>query len=154
MDSTSRPADAPAQAQPCPLTQGEALADLADDVNAVGDWAVFKRRCAFLDATPVLVPQQGIDVKRQYALAYLGERAQLHGGVFRATRPTVFTESVIVALCKRNTTVRFARYPWLAQMVALLTALDDAQYNVMNQDGNVLAFPEGYSTRSGSPQLG
>lgn len=124
-----------------------------DDANAAGNWAVFKRRCAFLDATPVLAVKQNIDVKRHYALAYLGERAQLRGGVFRAAKPTVFTEAVVTSLSKRNTTARYARYPWLAQMMALIAALDEAQYNVINQEGNVLAFPDNFTGRNTTPQV-
>ena len=116
--------------------------------SAVGDWTVFKRRFDFLDATPVLAIQQNVEAKRQYALDYLGERAQLRGGVFRPTKPTVFTETVVAALARRNTAARNARYPWLAQMMALIAALDDAQYNVSGKVGNVLAFPESPLNRS------
>lgn len=122
--------------------------DGIDDATAAGDWGIFKRRCAFLDATPVLAVQQNIDAKRHYALAYLGHRAQLHGGVFRPNKPTVFTETVVAALGKRNTAARNARYPWLAQMMALIAALDDAQYNLAGKDGNVLAFPDASLNRN------
>ncbi|GAC1417038.1 MAG: hypothetical protein NVSMB6_19270 [Burkholderiaceae bacterium] len=125
-----------------------------DDANAAGNWMIFKRRCAFLDATPVLGVRQNIDAKRHYALAYLGERAQLRGGSFRAAKPTVFTEAVVTSLNKRNTAARYARYPWLAQMMALIAALDEAQYNVVNQEGNVLAFPDNFSGRTSNPQIG
>lgn len=125
-----------------------AVVDTIDDANAVGDWGIFKRRCTFLDATPVLAVQQNIEAKRHYALVYLGDRAQLRGGVFRPNKPTVFTELVVAALAKRNTAARSARYPWLAQMMALIAALDDAQYNMTGREGNVLAFPEGPLSRN------
>lgn len=128
--------------------QAATVIEAIDEAPAAGDWSAYRRRSAFLDATPVLPLQQMIDAKRHYALAYLGERAQLRGGVFRASKPTVFTETMVAALAKRNTSARFARYPWLAQMLALINALDDAQYSVMNKDENVLTFPEGYCNRS------
>lgn len=118
------------------------MTDAINGASAAGDWEVFKGRCAFLDATPVLAIQQNIEAKRQYALDYLGERAQLRGGVFRPTKPTVFTETVVASLARRNTAARNARYPWLAQMMSLIAALDDAQYNMAGKFGNVLAFPE------------
>lgn len=155
MDSITHAADNLGQPQnrvPC-QTVDAPLIDPVDDASAAGDWNVFKRRCAFLDATRVLASQQGIDAKRHYALAYLGQRAQLHGGVYRAARPTVFTDVVVAALNKRNNAARFTRYPWLAQIMALLAALDDAQYNMMDKEANVLAFPEMYAARSGHPQI-
>jgi hypothetical protein len=124
------------------------MTDTIDEATAAGDWGMFKRRCAFLDATHVLAVQQNIEAKRHYALAYLGERAQSRGGVFRPNKPTVFTEQVVMALGKRNTATRNARYPWLAQMMALIAALDDAQYNLAGKDGNVLAFPDGAQNRA------
>lgn len=123
-------------------------ADAIDDASAAGDWGIFKRRCAFLDATRVLAVQQNIEAKRHYALAYLGDRAQLRGGVYRPNKPTVFTEQVVTALGKRNTATRNARYPWLAQMMALIAALDDAQYNMSSGDANVLTFPDGTLSRN------
>ena len=144
METISEAVDLTIQTTELPATT---LIDAFDDATAAGDWSIYRRRCAFLDATPVLPSQQVIDLKRQYALAYLGERAQLRGGVFRASRPTVFTEATLAALTKRNTTARFARYPWLAQMLALITALDDAQYSVLSHDANVLTFPDGYTCR-------
>lgn len=121
---------------------------LVDDASAVGDWDVFKRRYAFLDATPVLAVQQNTEAKRRYALAYLGNRALLHGGVFRPDKPSVFTDTVVAALAMRNTGARNARYPWLAEMMALIAALDDAQHKMTGKEGNVLAFREGPLSRN------
>lgn len=113
-----------------------------------GDFAAYRRHCAFLDVSPALPFDETIRARRAHALAYLGERAQLHGGVFRASRPTVFTEAVVAGMAKRNAVARFSRYPWLAEMLALMAALDTAQHGATNRDGNVLLFPDGYNSRA------
>jgi hypothetical protein len=118
-----------------------------DDSNAAGNWLIYKRRCEFLASAPVLSPEQAIQAKRNYALAYLGQRAQLRGGTFQVTRPTVFTEPIVAALSKRNTANRFTRYPWLAQLLSIMSALDNAQYSLIHQEGNILSFPDGYANR-------
>lgn len=135
-----------------PASADAAMRQLSNETGAdaavAGDWAAYRRRCAFLDAAPSLTTEQAIGLRRANALAYLGERAQLHGGVFRASRPTVFTEAVVAALAKRNAAARFTRYPWLADMLALIAALDSAQHSVMSREGNVLSFPDGLNNRS------
>ncbi len=113
-----------------------------------GDWAAYRRRCAFLEVVPALPTEAAIGARRAYALAYLGERAQLHGGVFRASRPTVFTEAAVAGMAKRNAAARFGRYPWLAEMLALMAALDTAQHGVMSREGNVFSFPDGFNSRA------
>ena len=121
------------------------------DINAgaalAGDWAAYRHQCAFLETTGTLPVGQSVAARRGHALAYLGRRAQLHGGVFLASRPTVFTEAVVAAMAKRNAATRFARYPWLAEMLALIAALENAQQGVMRREANVLSFPDGSNSR-------
>lgn len=113
-----------------------------------GDWAAYRYQCALLDTVGTPAAGQLVAARRGHALVYLGRRAQLHGGVFRASRPTVFTEAVVAAMAKRNAATRFARYPWLAEMLALIAALDNAQQSVMRREANVLSFPDGSNSRA------
>ena len=133
-----------------PLSIDAQMRPSSDDNTAVraGDWSAYRRNCAVAANVATLSAEQVIDARRAHALAYLGQRAQLHGGVFRASRPSVFTEAVVAALAKRNAAVRFTRYPWLAELLALVAALDNAQQSVMNREGNVFLFPDGANSRN------
>lgn len=153
LDRTESGTQALAVSQPNlsqPLSIDAQLHQAAVDFDAApaGDWATYRCQCALLDTMGTLSIEQSIAARRGHALAYLGKRAQLHGGVFRASRPTVFTEAVVAAMAKRNAATRFARYPWLAEMLALITALDNAQQSVMRREANVLSFPDGSNSRA------
>ena len=153
LERTESGAQAIAVSQP-DVTQASAIdaqrrqPDADSDTALAGDWAAYCYRRAFLDAVGTLSIEQAIEMRRSHALAYLGKRAQLHGGVFRASRPTVFTEAVVAAMAKRNAATRFSRYPWLADMLALIAALDNAQQSVMSREANVLSFPDGSASRA------
>ena len=158
LDRTESGAQAVVVSQPNPLQPNLLPPNLIDGklhqagtdagVALAGDWAAYRYQCAFLDTVGTLSAGQSVAARRGHALAYLGRRAQLHGGVFRASRPTVFTEAVVAAMAKRNAATRFARYPWLAEMLALIAALDNAQQSVMRREANVLSFPDGSNSRA------
>jgi hypothetical protein len=61
--------------------------------------------------------------KRQCALAYLGKRAQLCGGVC-GKRPIVLTPEAIIALGESNRTKRYDRYPWIETLLKLMAEIE------------------------------
>ena len=99
-----------------------------EDHAAAGDWGLYLRRCMFIAANPAVTPAEAAVLKRRVALAYLGRRAQLHGGVYLRSRPSVFTPALIEKLAEDNSRLRYQRYPWLERLTQLLQQLDQDQY--------------------------
>ena len=112
-----------------------------DDTAAAGDWGLYGRRCRFIAANPAISAADAMVLKRRFALAYLGHRAQVRGGVYLRSRPSVFTPSLIDKLAEENTRARYARYPWLERLTQLLQQLDQDQYAADAQPGARLARP-------------
>jgi hypothetical protein len=111
---------------------------------AEGDWIAYKRWTA-LEA-----PESGIALKRyenkvEYlrtcALAYLGRRAQLHGGVCSRTQPRVLTSVFIAKLEGSNRAERFRRYPWLETLLNLLAEIDRLQDEVASCENVISLVP-------------
>jgi hypothetical protein len=109
---------------------------------AEGDWVAYKRWIA------LQIPESSIAAKsyesnvaytRACALAYLGRRAQLHGGVCSRTQPRVLTSGFIAKLEGANQTERFRRYPWLETLLNLLAEIDRIQDEVASA-GNVISL--------------
>ncbi len=109
-----------------------------DDDTAAGDWGLYGRRCAFIVANPAMTAVDATRLKRRFALAYLGQRAQLRGGVYLRSRPSVFTATLIDQLAEENTRARYARYPWLERLMQLLQQLDQDQYAADSHGGNLI----------------
>jgi hypothetical protein len=65
--------------------------------------------------------------KRACAMAYLGKRAQLHGGVCSTRHPHIMTPQFIADLEVSNRAVRYARYPWLKSLMTLLGEIEQIQ---------------------------
>jgi hypothetical protein len=65
-----------------------------------------------------------VNYKRRCALAYLGRRAQLHGGVYSRIRPRILTAEMITELRESNRAKRYARYPWLEKLLALMAEIE------------------------------
>lgn len=99
-----------------------------DDHAAAGDWGLYLRRCIFIAANPTVKSEDAAVLKRRVALAYLGRRAQVHGGVYLRSRPSVFTPALIEKLSEENSRLRYQRYPWLERLTQLLQQLDQDQY--------------------------
>ena len=133
-----------ATASPHPLPPGVAAsqpgsADLqevpgVDDAAAAGDWGLFRRRCGYIDANKEIDRESAISLKRRFGLAYLGRRAQLLGGVYMRTRPSVFTPAFVERMAAENAGRRFKRYPWLEKLVQLQQQLDQDQYRTLMQE--------------------
>lgn len=99
-----------------------------DDTAAAGDWALFRSRCAFVDTNGQIDVPSVLALKQRFALAYLGARAQARGGVYMRSHPSVFNTACVEKLGRDNAAARFARYPWLERLLALLQELDQDQY--------------------------
>ena len=65
--------------------------------------------------------------KRACAMAYLGKRAQLHGGVCSTLHPHIMTPQFIADLETSNRTIRYSRYPWLRSLMNLLEEIERIQ---------------------------
>ncbi len=70
--------------------------------------------------------------KRACALAYLGRRAQIHGGVCSTLHPHILTQKFLISLEAGNRTLRYARYPWLESLVAILADIERMQDELSN----------------------
>jgi hypothetical protein len=111
---------------------------------AEGDWVAYK--CWKALETPectVVLKSYGSKVSylRACALAYLGRRAQLHGGVCSRTQPRVLTSAFIAKLEGTNRTERFRRYPWLETLLNLLAEIDRLQDEVASCDNVISLVP-------------
>jgi len=62
--------------------------------------------------------------KRQCALAYLGKRALLHGGVCSKTAPRILTAQIIEDLSEANRAKRHNRYPCIERLLNLLAEIE------------------------------
>ena len=72
--------------------------------------------------------------KRQSALAYLGKRAQLYGGVCSKNTPRILTPDAIRELGEANRVKRYTRYPWIETLLKLLAEIE------LIQDANANSF--------------
>ena len=68
--------------------------------------------------------------KRACALAYLGRRAQIRGGVCNLTQPQVMTPKFVAELDSANRAMRYQRYPWLGTLMSLLDEIKSIQDNI------------------------
>lgn len=98
-----------------------------------GDWRSYRRHLESIQHHNVSafdIVGGVIAYKRACALAYLGKRAQLHGGVCSRTRPRILTAEFVTELGKSNCTQRFGRYPWLETLMKLFTEIERIQDEV------------------------
>lgn len=98
-----------------------------DDAAAVADWVLFRRRCAYLDATTTIDQDVAHALKRRFCLAYLGTRAQTAGGMYVTPCASVFTANFVERIARQNAQDRSAAYPWLAALMAQLVADEQSQ---------------------------
>jgi hypothetical protein len=97
--------------------------------NREGDWNSYLHQIAVRHKPAELSSDRDelLDYKRRCALAYLGKRAQLHGGVYSRTRPRILTPEMITELRGGNLAKRYARYPWLEKLLALMSEIERIQ---------------------------
>ena len=111
---------------------------------AEGDWVAYKRGIAReVPESRIAFESYESEVAylRACALAYLGRRAQLHGGVCNRTQPRVLTSAFIVKLERANRTERFRRYPWLETLLNLLAEIDRIQDDVTFTENVISLVP-------------
>lgn len=94
-----------------------------------GDWKAYLQSIARCKDDKSLIERYGsiTDYKRACALAYLGRRAQLHGGVCSTRHPHIMTPQLIAELETTNRSIRYARYPWLRALMNLLAEIEMIQ---------------------------
>jgi hypothetical protein len=94
-----------------------------------GDWKAYVHCIARYKEDKSVLERYGsiAAYKRACALAYLGRRAQLHGGICSTRHPHVMTTQFIGELELANRTVRHARYPWLRALMNLLAEIEQIQ---------------------------
>lgn len=94
-----------------------------------GDWKAYLQSIARCKDDKRLIERYGsiADYKRACALAYLGRRAQLHGGVCSSRHPHIMTPQLIAELETTNRSIRYARYPWLRSLMNLLAEIEMIQ---------------------------
>jgi len=95
-----------------------------------GDWSAYKQGLLAAHGQDRAALKSRGDIiayKRECALAYLGKRAQLHGGVCSRTQPRILTSAFLAKLEDANRTQRFSRYPWLDTLLKLLAEIERVQ---------------------------
>jgi hypothetical protein len=105
-----------------------------------GDWdayQLYSARCSNKDGVADM--ESLLTYRQQCALAYLGKRAQFHGGVCSKIQPRIFTAHFINELGVSNKVKRFKRYPWLEKFVDLIAEIEREQENTSGS-GNVISL--------------
>lgn len=94
-----------------------------------GDWKAYLHSVARCSEDKSILDRYGsiAAYKRACAMAYLGRRAQLHGGVCSSRHPHIMTSQFIVDLETSNRASRYARYPWLRALMDLLAEIEHIQ---------------------------
>lgn len=95
-----------------------------------GDWKAYLHCIVQCKENKTLIIEQYGSIaayQRACALAYLGRRAQLHGGVCSNRHPHIMTPQFIADLESNNCTARYARYPWLRTLMNLLAEIEQIQ---------------------------
>jgi hypothetical protein len=102
---------------------------LALDIRE-GDWTAYRQSISDArNQNAVFLENYGgiLGYRRKCALAYLGRRAQLHGGVCSRTQPRILTDAFVADMGERNRSERFRRYPWLEKLLNLLAEIERVQ---------------------------
>lgn len=101
-----------------------------------GDWKTYLQcitRCK--DDKGILERYGSVaEYKRACAMAYLGKRAQLHGGVCSTRHPHIMTVQFINDLEVSNRTIRYSRYPWLRALMNLLAEIEQIQDQISSNN--------------------
>lgn len=127
------------------LQQYESVSDSAAHPNNIqiseGDWTAYMLEIT--NCRREILTRQALDdvisFKRSCALAYLGRRAQKHGGVCSRSQPRIFSAEAIAGLSENNAKTRFQRYPWLEKLLKLMADIETIQDEISVQ-GNVISL--------------
>jgi len=107
-----------------------------------GDWKAYLH-CVSRCNEDKMVERYGSAAayKRACAMAYMGKRAQLHGGVCSSRHPHIMTPQFIADLETANRNARYARYPWLRSLMALFCEIEQIQDQIST--ANVITLVPG-----------
>jgi len=94
-----------------------------------GDWQTYRHCIAVCSQDESVIARYGSRAayQRACAMAYLGRRAQIHGGVCSTRHPHVITAQFVADLEAGNRSARYARYPWLRTLMSLLEDIERIQ---------------------------
>lgn len=94
-----------------------------------GDWKAYLHFTGKCRSNQALVERFGgpVAYRRACAMAYLGRRAQLHGGVCSTRHPHFMTPQFMADLEHANKTQRYSRYPWLEALMNILAEIERIQ---------------------------
>lgn len=101
-----------------------------------GDWKAYLQCIARCKEDKSIAERYGnvTEYKRACAMAYLGKRAQLHGGVCSTRHPHIMTAQFINDLETSNKTIRYSRYPWLRALMNLLAEIEQIQDQISSSN--------------------
>ena len=91
-----------------------------------GDWQAYQERIAERHHIRFDDKATLIAYERQCAFAYLGKRAQKHGGVY-SKKPRILAPEVVARLEENNRAKRYARYPWIEKLLKLMAEIERLQ---------------------------
>jgi hypothetical protein len=129
---------------PAVLETDTVISDIRPKSTAIdiaeGDWKAYLQHIKKCGENKDLMDRYGsvAAYKRACALAYLGKRAQLYGGVCSMRHPHIMTKHFIATLEDSNKATRFARYPWLSSLMTLLAEIEQIQDQISN--ANVISL--------------
>jgi hypothetical protein len=112
-----------------------------------GDWKAYQlslQKCRGVNDLPAAYRSVN-DYRRACALAYLGKRAQIRGGIYNSTKPHIMTPHFVADLEADNKSRRFGRYPWLETLTNLLAYIERLQDEMTNSNVITLVQPGQYS---------
>jgi hypothetical protein len=106
-----------------------------------GDWKAYLQQCKKAYEDKAIIEQYGsiTAYKRACAMAYLGRRAQCHGGVYSISHSHIMTPTFITNLEASNKIQRYSRYPWLEAMSNILNEIERLQDEIATNT-NVLSL--------------
>lgn len=125
---------------PAVLETDEVISNISPKAKTIdireGDWKAYLNHIEKCAENRQLLDLYGsvTAYKRACALAYLGKRAQLYGGVCSTRHPHIMTAQFIANLEESNKATRFARYPWLRSLMNLLAEIEQIQDEISNSN--------------------
>jgi len=107
-----------------------------------GDWKAYLQHTMRCETQAMRDSFENIVVyKRACALAYLGRRAQKHGGVCSTTHPHIMTQELIANLEASNKKDRYTRYPWLEAWTNILGEIERIQDQISTNCNVISILP-------------
>lgn len=107
-----------------------------------GDWHTYQQHVTRPPSDRDVIDYFGSinKYRRMCALAYLGRRAQHHGGVCSKAHPRILTVQFIADMAENNKTQRYIRYPWLEKLLDLMAEIERIQDAISNAPNNVISL--------------